>query len=122
VIAPIVNPERPRSARVGLARLAEAVIAAEPQVAPTTGLGGRWLTLDGGERIEGVVAAEDGDGTVEVELHLIARWPTGPLPQVAADLRRALRAAAREAGLDSRLGAVSVSFHDLDLGGPGAVR
>lgn len=121
MIAPTVNRERPRSARVELARLAEAAIVAEPRVAPTSGRGDRWLTLDGAERIEGVVAAEDRDARVEVELHLIARWPTGPLPQVAADLRGALQAAARKAGLRSRLGEVSVGFHDLDFGGPEAV-
>jgi hypothetical protein len=121
VIAPAANPERPRSARVGLARLAEAAIAVEPAVEPTAGFPRRWLTLDGDDRVEGVVAAEGTDG-VEIELHLVARWPTGPLPQVAEDLRRALRKAARQAGLDSRLGGVSVSFHDLDLGEPGAVR
>lgn len=121
MIAPALNPERPRSARVRLARLAEAVIAAEPAVEPAVGSAGRWLTFDADEPIEGVVAAEGAEG-IEIELHLIARWPTGPLPHVAEALRGALRKAAGQAGLGSRLGEVSVSFHDIDLGGSGAVR
>jgi hypothetical protein len=121
VIATAVNPERPRSARVELARLAAAVIAADPAVEPNVGSPGRWLTPDADELIEGVVAAEGAEG-VEIELHLTARWPAGPLPQVAETLRGALRKAARKAGLGPRLGAVSVSFHDIDLGGSGAVR
>lgn len=121
MIAPAVNPERPRSARVGLARLAEAVIAAEPAVEPTAGLPRRWLTVDGDERIEGVVAAAGADG-VEIELHLIARRPTKPLPQVAVALRGALQQAARRSGLDTRLGEVSVSFHDIDFREAGTAR
>lgn len=120
--APAFSPERPRSARVSLARLAEGVIAAEPAVEATVGFPARWLTVDSGERIEGVVAAEAAGGTVEIELHLIARRPTDPLPRVAAALREALREAAGRAKLGSRLGAVTISFHDIDLGGVGAVR
>lgn len=121
MIAPAVNPEGPRSARVELARLAEAVIAADPAVEPTVRSPSRWLTPDADELIEGVVAAEGAEG-VEIELHLTARWPTGPLPQVAEVLRGALQKAAGQAGLGPRLGEVSVSFHDIDVGGSGAVR
>lgn len=120
--ANLPDPERPRSERVALARLAEAVVAVEPAVEPTAGLPRRWLTVDGEERIEGVVAAEDADGRIAVELHLIAHWPTPPLPRLAEGLREALRRAARPAGLAGRLGEVSVNIHDIDLGGVGAVR
>ena len=116
-----VESERPPSPRVALARLAAAVLVAEPTVVPTAGLG-RWATSDGSGRIDGVVAAEGADGTVEVELHLSARWPTGSLPRLAEDLREEVREAARRTGLGGRLGEVAVSIHDIDFGDEEAVR
>lgn len=114
------EPRRPRSARVVLARLAEAIIDREPTVEATAGVG-LWMTLDGSERILGVVSNEAASGSVEVELHLIARWPAGPLPQLAEGIREELREAASAAGLGERLGEIAVTIHDIDFGDEGAV-
>jgi hypothetical protein len=51
---------------------------------------------------------------VDVELHLVARWPlVAALEQIAEELRAQLRRAAGVAGMGERLGAVSVAFEDV---------
>jgi hypothetical protein len=103
---------RPTSTRIVVARLAEAVITADPGVSATRE-GGRWLTQDGDRAIEGVVVAAAGDGRVEVDLHLVAHLPPRPLEQQARGLREALVAAAKRTGVAGSLGAVDVTIHDL---------
>jgi hypothetical protein len=108
------GPTRPASTRISIARLAARVIAASPALVATSG-DGRWVTVDGGDRIPGVVAAEAGGGRVDVALHLVASWPPQPLEALAGQLREALLRSAASAGLGGRLGRVDVSIHDLQL-------
>ena len=103
---------RPASARIGIARLAEEVIAADPGVGPTAG-NGRWVTRDGDRVLPGVVVAASGAGRVDVDLHLVAFLPLRPLDQQAASVRAGLAGAARRAGAAGRLGEIDVTFHDL---------
>jgi hypothetical protein len=103
---------RPTSARIGIARLAQQVIAADPGVGPTRG-GARWLTRDADRVISGVVVAVDGAGRVEVDLHLVAYLPPRPLGEQATSLRAALFTAAQRAGGVADLGEIDVTIHDL---------
>lgn len=103
---------RPATTRIVIARLAEAVIAADPGVSATRE-GGRWLTHDGDRAIPGVVVAAGGGGRVEVDLHLVAYMPPRPLADQATGVREALVAAARRAGVAESLGEIDVTIHDL---------
>ena len=108
------SPEstRPTSRRIVIARLAEQVIAADPNVGATRE-GGAWLTRDGDRVIPGVVVAAAADGRVEVDLHLVAYMPPRPLGKQAEDLREALSASARRSGVAEGLGEIDVTIHDL---------
>jgi hypothetical protein len=102
------------SARVALAQLAEGVIARTDGVSPTTGPAGRWRTVGAPRAIHGVLAVEDARGRVDLELHLVVRWPPQmPLEQLGDLVRGRLRSAAGTAGMGARLGAVAVAFDDL---------
>lgn len=102
------------SGRVGLARLAGQVIALTDGVTATSGAAGRWQTAGSGHVVPGVLAIEDGRGRVEIELHLVARWPPQmPLERLGEHVRGRLRRSAVIAGMDERLGAVSVAFDDV---------
>lgn len=102
------------SERVALALVAQRAIAAMPGVCATGGPGGRWRTVGSQEVILGVLAAESGAGLIDVELHLVARWPLeGSLEELAEQLRARLRRAASIAGMGERLGAVAVAFYDV---------
>ena len=104
----------PVSARAGLADLAARAIAATPGVTATSGPAGRWQTAGPAQPVAGVVAVEDGRGRVELDLHLAADWPPATsLQQLAEQLREGLRHRAEAAGIDDRLGAVSIAFHDV---------
>lgn len=104
----------PVSGRADLAGLAGRAIAATAGVAATSGPAGRWQTAGPAQPVAGVVAVEDGRGRVELELHLAAGWPPAtPLQALADQLRARLRCAAEAAGMDDRLGAVSIAFHDV---------
>ena len=104
----------PVSERVGLALLAREVIDATDGVTATTGPAGRWQTITSRQAIPGVLAVEDGDGRVDVEVHLVVRWPPPmPLERFGGRLRAELRRTADEAGMGERLGAVSVAFDDV---------
>ncbi|MDX6720631.1 MAG: hypothetical protein QOJ63_2885 [Solirubrobacteraceae bacterium] len=104
----------PVSGRVGLARLAAQAIALTDGVTATTGPAGRWLTIGSGQTIPGVLAVEDGQGRVEIELHLVARWPPQmPLERLGEKVRARLRRSAAIAGVGARLGAVSIAFDDV---------
>jgi hypothetical protein len=102
------------SGRVRLARLAGQAIARTDGVAPTTGPAGRWQTVGSQQSIAGVLAVEDVHGRVDLELHLVVRWPPQmPLEQLGALVRGRLRESAGAAGMQARLGAVSVAFDDV---------
>jgi hypothetical protein len=105
------------SERVALALVAGQAIARTPGVSATSGPGGRWRTVGSQQIVAGVVAAENGGGRIDVELHLVARWPlAGSLEELAEELRARLRRAAAIAGMGERLGAVSVAFDDVLIG------
>ena len=102
------------SERVALARLAGDVIDVTDGVTPTTGPAGRWRTTGSGQTVPGVLAVEDSQRRVDVELYLIARWPpTTSLEHLGQQLRVQVRHAADNAGMGARLGAVSVAFDDV---------
>jgi hypothetical protein len=110
----------PVSARAGLADLAGRTVAKTAGVTATSGPAGRWQTAGSAQVVPGVVAVEDGRGRVEIELHLAAGWPPATsLQQLADELRERLRRAAAVAGIEDRLGAVSVAFHDVLTEAPG---
>lgn len=110
------NRRRP-SRRVELARLAAGAIALDGALEPTAG-DGRWVTADGQDRIQGVLGSEDAAGRIDLELHLLAHWPTGSLEGLAAGLRRRLAEVVRSEGLAGVLGAVDITIHDLVLDEP----
>jgi hypothetical protein len=114
------SPEssRPVSRRVAIARLAEAVVAADPGVGPARE-GGSFVTRDGARTIAGVVVVMGADGRVQVDLHLVAYLPPRPFAPQATALREALIAAARRAGVAASLGAIDVTIHDLVEAGDG---
>ena len=102
------------SGRVRLARLAGQAIAVSDGVAATAGPAGRWLTIGSQHTIAGVLAVEDADGRVDIEMHLLVHWPPQvSLQQLAQQVRGRLRRSAGMAGLEERLGAVSVVFDDV---------
>lgn len=102
------------SGRVGLARLAGQVIARTDGITATTGPAGRWQTVGHQQTVPGVLAVQDHQGRVDIELHLVAHWPPQmPLAQLAEQLRGRLRRSAGIAGMSELLGAVSVAFDDM---------
>jgi hypothetical protein len=102
------------SARVGLARVAEAAIARIGGVTPTAGPAGRWQTVGSQQAIRGVLAVEDPEGRVHLELHLAVSWPPQmPLEQLGAQVRAHVRRSAAMAGTGARLGSVAVAFDDV---------
>jgi len=102
------------STRVRLARLAGQVIARSDGIAATAGPAGRWQTIGSQQAIPGILAVEDVQGRVDIEVHLVVRWPPQmPLDQLGEQLRERLRHAAGTAGMGARLGAVSVTFDDM---------
>jgi hypothetical protein len=108
------DSDAPVSGRVALARLAGEVIARTDGIAATAGPAGRWQTVGSQQAIPGVLAVADARGRVELELHLVARWPIRmPLEQLGEQLREQLHSAAGLAGMDEQLGAVSVAFDDV---------
>jgi hypothetical protein len=104
----------PVSDRLGLARLARHVIDSTPGVTATAGPTGRWQTIGSGQAVPGVLAVDDSDGRVDIELHVAASWPPlMALERIGEQLRAQLRGSATAAGMGERLGAVSVAFDDI---------
>lgn len=103
---------RVTTARVRLARLARDAALRVPGVAsvgprPAPGR----ATLDGGERLEGVVSAAEPGGRYGVSLYLGVE-PV-PLHELADRVRAAAAAAAERHGLGAELGPVHVVIDDL---------
>lgn len=97
-----------------MARLAGQAIAATDGVTATIGPAHRWLTIGCQHTVPGVLAVEDAHGRVDIDVHLLADWPPQmSLQQLAQQVRGRLRRSAGVAGLDERLGAVSVAFDDV---------
>lgn len=63
--------------------------------------------------LPGVLVAAQGHARFDVELHLVAAWPTPPLHEVASVIRDRIIAACAEAGLAEALGHLTISFGDL---------
>jgi hypothetical protein len=102
------------SPRSRLARVALDAATALPQVAAgVRGAQRVWATADGGEILEGVVAAARPDARFDVELHLVAQWPFESLFALADQVRARVQRAAARADLDGILGQVSVAFEDV---------
>ncbi len=100
----------PVAARLRLARVALLAAARTPgvlSVDPTV-----LLTEEHGERVKGVRTVAQGDGRYELAIALVA----APLPlhPLADRVRRAVRLAARGAGLEERLGPIAIAFVDVD--------
>jgi hypothetical protein len=101
---------------VALAHIAGQAIDRTPEVTATTGPAGRWKTIGSRETIPGVLAVEDGRGRVDIEVHLVVRWPPPmALEQLGEQFRGRLRRAAGTAGMGEQLGAVSVAFDDVQV-------
>ncbi len=102
------------SRRVQLARLAwETALATDGVVGGDAGGVRRWQTEDRGETLPGVLVAAHGGARFDVELHLIAAWPTAPLHEVGRTIRERIATAAARAGLAEALGSLTISFGDL---------
>ena len=114
----MVSADHPASTgtpRSRLARVALEAAIALPEVA--AGVRGRqrvWATADAGEILEGVVATARPDARFDVELHLVAQWPFGPLFALADQVRARVRRAAARVDLDGILGQITVAFEDVD--------
>ena len=97
-----------------LAQLAGQAIDRTPGVTATTGPAGRWRTIGSQQTIPGVLAIEDGQGRVDIEVHLVVRWPPPmALERLGEQFRGRLWRAAGTAGMGELLGAVSVAFEDV---------
>ena len=112
---PDVSPKiRQSSPRSRLGRVALEAAKELPEVAEgVSGAQRLWATEDEGEIMAGVIVAARRNGTFDVELHLIARWPFGSLFDLADQVRDRVARAASAAELQSVLGEVSVSFEDV---------
>jgi hypothetical protein len=106
-----IDPTRPTSTRIMLARLAEAVVADDPGVraAPAE----EWRTRDGDREIPGVVATAGADGRVDVDLHLLAYMPPRPIERQVTSICEALREAARRTGTEGRIGRIEITIEDV---------
>jgi len=105
--------------RVELARVAlEAAVGADGVVGGNAGPSGQYVTGYAGTNLAGVVAAAEGAGRFSVDLFLTAELV--PLPELGERLPGVVRDAVADAGLGGRIGAVSVSFLDVEhpLGRP----
>lgn len=77
------------------------------------GPSGFWQTADGDDVLQGVLVVARPDWRFDIELHLVAGWPTPPLHEVSAAIREDLGSAAGDSGLQERLGDLSITFGDL---------
>lgn len=112
----VVGAASPRVllARISLARAltADGVSAGDP------GPLGVWQTADGDDLLQGVVVTSSRGGRYDVQLHLVASWPTPPLYEVSAAIREDVSSAAEQSGLGELLGALGITFGDLQEPAP----
>jgi hypothetical protein len=98
------------SERFRLARLArDAALRVSGVVATDSGPNGLFVTVDGGERLEGVLCVATRDGSYEITLRLICRLV--PLLALSAQVKAGVRRTADVAGLPVQ----SVSVHVAEL-------
>lgn len=91
-----------------LARTARDAVNATPGVTVAAGGAGRWVTADRRGSVFGVVASAVPGGRYEMDLHLTLGWPPPPLERLGDEVRRVVREACREQGLDDALAAINV--------------
>jgi len=102
------------SPRVQLARVVWATaLEADGVAGGDPGPSGFWQTAAGEGVLEGIVVTARPDQRFDVELRLVADWPTPPLHEVSAAIRTAVSEAAEAAGSGECLGDLSISFTDL---------
>jgi hypothetical protein len=100
------------SPRAGLARLAlGAALTVEGVVRGDAGPLGICATVDGQERLDGIIVAASADGRYSVALLLIARLV--PLEALAERVRERVSESTRTAGLGELLGSVDITFEDV---------
>jgi hypothetical protein len=105
------------TARVELARLAlRSAYAVPGVVAASAGSLDRWLTMDGDERLPGVVCVALPGSGYRVELHLVAQMV--PLRALADRVRDRVERAAARAGIGDELRLVDIAFEDIDEATP----
>lgn len=105
-------PERAPSPRLQLARLSlEAALAVRGVVGAHSGPVALRATVEGRERVAGVVVAAIGGGRFSVELHLVGGLV--PLHPLAERVRDRVERAAAKAGLRDALGPVDITFEDV---------
>ncbi|MDQ6731601.1 MAG: hypothetical protein M3022_15255 [Actinomycetota bacterium] len=101
------------SERVRLARLArDAALRAPGVVGTDTGVNGVFVTVGGGERLEGVICAATNHGGYELSLRLVCELV--PLVVLGEEVKAAVQRAATLAGI----GVDSVSVHVAAVVGP----
>ncbi len=106
-------PPAAESERFRLARLARDTALRVPGVVGTdTGSMGLFVTVGGGERLEGVICAATKDGGYEVSLRLVCELV--PLLALGERVKAALRQTARATGI--ALESVSVHVAALTAG------
>jgi hypothetical protein len=111
---PAEGPARP-SDRVRLTRAArDAALRVPGVVATDTGPMGLYLTMAGGERLEGIICAAATDGGYDISVRVIAGLVS--LPDLSEQITAAITRAAGRLGVSCS----SVSIHFADLLAPGA--
>jgi hypothetical protein len=110
---PAEGPARP-SDRVRLTRAArDAALRVPGVVATDTGPMGLYLTMAGGERLEGIICAAATDGGYDISVRVIAGLVS--LPDLSEQITAAIARAAGRVGVSCS----SVSIHFADLLAPG---
>ncbi len=106
------------SARMRLARLSlDAALAVDGVLAVDAGSRGMHVTAGGASVMRGVRVAAEPGGRYSVDLGLRARMVA--LPALAEAVRERIARRARLAGAGDQLGAIDVTFHDVEDAGAG---
>ena len=109
------------SERVLLARLAlDAALGVPGVVSADAGRSGTRVTVDGEERLPGVLATALADGGYAVELYLVSE--VVPLHPLAERIRDRVERAAASAGLAAALRNVDVAIEDVVTPGETGIR
>jgi len=111
-VAPASDPSAPGTHRARLATLAlDAALAVDGIVAADAGPRGMHVTAMEGRVLRGVRVAAEPGGRYSVDLGLQALLE--PLEPLAERVRGSVRRSAESDGTADRLGAVTVTFHDV---------